>query len=756
MLRKLLLAALCAPPLLSPFGARADWLESSDPSAAAIRPADGATVQQTPPDFSWPDISKQARYTLNLTYPDGKTRSLAAPQNYLNWNEVLGPGNYSWTVSATDASSTRTSERRKFSVDESSRPFLVPDMDKLAAQLKAKAHPRGLPEPAVLEKMVKQREAAVRELRAEMERRMREPLPRAPESESPSNDESNVIDEVKRTQSALIAYVLTKDARAFDEALRRVKNMASWDPSGSTAYTREHLDLAARVLTYTLVLGYDWLNPRLDALTKQLLLSSIRARLNQINADVIGERSRVAREPRDSHGQGTASMLGMMSALMVGDLPEAEGWMKKALPLAINLVTPWGGEDGSFANGSAYGLWYTGQFLPHWYMMRWATGIDFAQKAWVRNHANFLAYFNPPGTPVRLFGDGHEQAMLKEQSARFGKGYAYFAPSPLMRWYASQLSGEGSTRLEYLLAPPADFSGPQPFPKGTPSSLYLPSTGWVAMHSALADNDRVSVYFKSSPPPYGAFNHQHADQNGFVINAGGERLAIESGYYDGWKTKHWWNWLHQTRAKNAITYDGGQGQIFFEGTDYKKMGYGRITRFESNGQFDTATGDATQAYDGAVSQALRTLVYLRPNLIVVHDSLASQTPHRWEWNIHALNKISVVSDGKIQIQKSGQKLCVEMLAAPELRFSQTDDWVATQPVKGDGKVIPGAAPREGEAQWHGRFTTAPLPAAEFVALMDVGCASSGASAAKDGSGAWTVKVGAKLVQIDPSGKVGVR
>src|SRR5258706_2827239 len=365
---KIFPAALGLLALISPFPAHADLLETSDPNAAAIRPADGATVQQTPPDFSWPDIGKQARYTLSLTYPDGRTRSLAAPQNYLNWNEVLPAGAYRWTVTATDGGGPRTSEPRKFTVDANAKPLVVPDMAKLSAELKAKPHPRGLPEAATLEKLARQREAAVRELRAEVERRMREPLPRAPQSESPSNDESNVIDEIKRTQAALIAYVLTKDARAFDEAQRRVRNLASWDPNGSTAYTRPYLNLAARVLTFTMVLGYDCLYPRLDAPTRQLLLFSISVRLSQINADVIGERSHLAPEPRDSHGQGTATMLGMMATLVVGDLPEAEGWMKKALPLAINLVTPWGGEDGGFANGSAYGLWYTGQFQPPWYV----------------------------------------------------------------------------------------------------------------------------------------------------------------------------------------------------------------------------------------------------------------------------------------------------------------------------------------------------------------------------------------------------
>lgn len=343
--------------------------------------------------------------------------------------------------------------------------------------------------------------------------------------------------------------------------------------------------------------------------------------------------------------------------------------------------------------------------------------------------------------------------MFKEQTARFGKGYSYFAPSPLSRWYASHISGEDPMRFEYIMAPPADFSGAQPFPGGTPNSLYLPTTGWVAMHSNLEDSNRTSVYFKSSPPPHGAFAHQHADQNSFVVNAGGQRLAIESGYYDGYKTPHWWNWLKQTRGKNGITYDGGKGQIFFEGTDYKKMGYGRITKFSSSPQYDIATGDATQAYDGALQQALRSLVYLRPNLVVVHDKLASATPHRWEWNIHALQRISTTSDSKIKIENAGQTLCVEMLAAPPVHFTQTDQWVAPEPIKGDGRMVSGADPVQGEAQWHGRFSSEPLAAAEFIALLNVGCTATQAAATKDDGGAWMVQVGGRMVKISSDGEI---
>ncbi len=747
--RKILLAALCLLPLAA--YADGDWLVVDDPLAAAVRPAHGATVEQTPPDFSWPDASPKARYSVELTYPGGRKRSLAAPQNFINWDEALPPGRYQWTVS----DGARTSQARAFTVSAQAKPFVAPDMKALLARLKARPHPRGLPDEATLALMAKQRPEGIRRLRAEVDVRMRKAPPAAmPDSPSPSKDNYQVYDEVKRTQHALMAAVLLKEEQYVAEALRRLKNLASWDPAGPTSYQRRGLNMSARTLTYALALGFDWLHPRLSAADKALLLGAIKARLAHMHADVIGDRSRVAAHPRDSHGQLSATMLGMMSALVVGDLPEADGWLRQALPLAINLTQPWGGEDSGFSNGSAYGIWDTGDLQSHWYVLRWATGIDFAQKAWVRNWAKFLAYFNPPGTPARLFGDGHEQAMFEEQSARFGKGYTHFAPSPLGRWYASRLSGEAPLRFEYLMSPPADFSGPQPFPKDAPQSLYLPSTGWVAMHSDLADDARVSVYFKSSPPPHGAYNHQHADQNAFVINAGGRRLAIESGYYDGWKSPHWWNWLKHTRAKNAVTYDGGKGQIFFEQTGYKKMGYGRITGFASRPGYDIVSGDATHAYGGELSRALRTLVYLRPNLLLVHDRLASATPRRWEWNIHALRQMAVESDASVRIENDGQKLCVRMLGDAALRFSQTSEWIA-EPTQGDGRLHTETAPRKGEPQWHGRFATAPLPATEFLALLDVGC-SAEARAAKAAGGGWTVRAGAHTVRISAAGEASVQ
>ncbi len=711
----------------------ADWMASrvaSDYSAQAIRPTDCAVVLQTPPDFRWPDVISSGGYSVTLTYPDGHTKVLAATQNWLNWNEILPSGTYSWSVGYAGGAA---SAPRKFIVDGNSKPFLVPNMSTVLSAVIAKPHPRSLPDATTLALMKSQRSSAVNSLLSMVGGSVNQSLP----AQGYANDGYTYS---YSALAAMMACVYSNVDTYCNDAIRRVVNLASWDPTGSTSFLVN--DMPGRYLTWTLATGYDWLYPRLSATQRSQILNSLLIRNGDMYNDIIGSRSRISITPRDSHSNLTLYFVAVISTLLSGDLTQANTWMPNSLPLAINALNPWSDEEGGFANAATQGVWDIGESLPALFQLRYMTGIDVGQKAWVRNFGRYLAYFVPPGTPGgrTVFGDGFELNEAGSQ-ARYGKGYTYLSPTPIGRWHMSMIGGEDQTRIEYLMAPPADFSGPQPLPAGTSNALLLSSIGQVAMHSDLANSARTSVYFKSSPPPYGAFNHSHADQNSFAINAGGQPLAIETGYYDGYKTAHWTNWYHQTKAKNAITFDGGQGQRFLE-LDYSKpMGYGRVTSFSSTAAADIVTGDALAAYDaGAVGKAQRSLVYLRPNLILVYDNLASATARQWEWNIHAVNQMSVASDTQISIQNGGQTLCVKMLAGPAMRFSQTNAF-STAPSNG------------GANQWHGMFyTTSRIPATEFVALLNVGCTAVTASATKTNN-IWTIPVGDKTISIAANGAV---
>jgi hypothetical protein len=726
------LAALGQPCIPDP---TPDWIAQVPMSASPVnvRPADCAAVEQTPPDFSWPDHDPDARYTVTLTYPDGSARSLAAPQNWINWDEALPPGDYAWRVRLVSGGTLLESRARRFTVRADAVPFVVPPADTLFMRAASKPRPRALPDPATAQAMLAARPAALAQLYARVDARLTAPLPPEPTG-LPEDVAWLAHEEGRRMLEAGLAWLATWREEYYAEALRRALNLAAWDPHGSTSYTAS--DFASRKIIWSLALAYDWLHPWLDENQRSLLRAPILARGGEMYNALIGSRARFAVHPYDSHGNVNLTTLALVCVLLAADIPEAYSGLRNTLPLALHWTSPWGGEDGGYANGTAYAGWDAGMMLLPWYALRWTVGVDIAQKAWTRNSARFLAYFLPPGSPSGAFGDGAELGLQSVELGTLAKAYAAFVPDALARWYGAQVPGEDPSRLESILAPLAD-PGPAPLPAGTPDGAHFPSIGWAAMHSSLADPARTSVYFKSSR--YASYNHSHADQNSLVVAAGGQPLAIDSGHFDGYKTPHWWQWYKQTRAHNAITFDGGQGQLVYEQNGY---GAGAVTRFEHTGAHDIVQGDATAAYGGALTDARRSLLYLRPDRILVYDRLASATPRRWEWNIHAAQAMSVVGENAVRIDHGGQSLCVDMLAGPEMGFTQTDQW--------------SAEPLAGARQWHGTFASAaPLAAAEFIALLRVGCAPVAALAAKQ-DGTWIVNLDATRVTIDASASIALQ
>lgn len=116
----LLLAAavLCASRAHAACGEHRDFLMRADPLLAAVRPADCATLFAPAPQFTWPPQDGARGYTVALTFPDGHTESRTTPGNWLAWDRMVPPGEYSWRVS-TEGAHRRRSESRTFRVDES-------------------------------------------------------------------------------------------------------------------------------------------------------------------------------------------------------------------------------------------------------------------------------------------------------------------------------------------------------------------------------------------------------------------------------------------------------------------------------------------------------------------------------------------------------------------------------------------------------------------------------------------------------------
>lgn len=513
------------------------------------------------------------------------------------------------------------------------------------------------------------------------------------------------FEEEDKTLLAAALWLRTGSSPAAFEVKRRALNLASWSPSGATGYLSH--DQSGRSVTRTLALAYDWLHGQWTHDEESKLLSAIRPRMLDIlsNAGNYGLDNGLAlvRWPYDSHRVVTTATTALTCAVLAGNGTIYDQCLMNILPRYLTRPIPWGVDDGGYANGTYYAQWdMQYAHLGIWEMLNQVVGINLWNTPWALNHGKYLAYFLPPGTPSGIFGDGAERNSKAVWAAE-GKTYAGYLPSLLSDWYARNQSGEAREQLTLLLSPQRNLSViSAALPSGIAHGIHIPSIGWVAMHSDLGDPLRTSVYMKSSP--YGSYNHSHADQNSFVIHAGGTILAADSGYYDGYNSPHWKGWYKATRAHNAITFDGQQGQMHDTLT-----AKGLITQFAHTPKYDLVTGDAKMAYGKLLTKAVRSIIYLRPNILVVFDSLASDIARTWEWNIHALSPMIIRDNRNVEISQEGIRMCVRQVAEQDVIFSQTDKFTA-------------APAGEYPNQWHGTFTSN-LKSKDviFLTVLEVGC-----------------------------------
>jgi hypothetical protein len=732
-------AALAALLLCS--AARADWVQSADPLIVKPSPAMDQMQAQNPPGFTWArHPSGAAMYELEITPVGGTPTKVVVERNwYLPWRK-LPLGQYTWRVRPTV--NADWSDLRTFSITSRSNVFEVPPNQTLRARILSKPRPRSL--PPSFTPMATWNASRMAELEAYSSRLGNEvkrqitalpPLSGArwpvaitsPLTASMATQQTDVrqrINEASRQlEAAAVMWRLTGDPLYLNEALRRGNQLAALDPQGPTSYANQ--DQATRQIALSLIKAIDILGDRLDATRKAAWLASVRVRTNAIYASLAGDNGRLDQFPFDSHGNTSLVFLVLISSLSLGDIPDAQKWFDFSFRAYANSPSPWSGPEGGYANGTAYAEYAAGYLVALWDPLTHATGVNFYGKPWTLGFLDFVTEFTPPGARFHAFGDGSDT----RPDARVFRAFASRMWSPRAAWYVKNLGGlEDSLSLlqaQYPL-PVKDTRVFEP----PSNSAYYPSIGWTAMHSDLGSALRTSIFFKSSP--YGSFNHSHGDQNGLLLSVAGQPLLVKAGYYDWYGSPYWNDWYRQTRSQNAITFDGGKGQLV-NGYREQLQRNGKITAFTAQPTYDHAEGDATAAYGGQLTMARRQVWYLRSqNAMLVRDRLSAAVPHTYEFNLHAPAEMLAESDHNVKIAAGGQSLCVRSLNgdAPFAKWK-------------------GPAPKAGTVEDHGAFylKNNGNSVAEFVVLLDVGCRRPVVTVSASG-GVRTVNVGGQSVTLN--------
>lgn len=601
-------------------------------------PAEGATVLETPPCFSWLPAPGEGSYTVVVKNRNGEVLRGECDENCFVPEKPLPPGDYTWDVIRGDSHRGET----RFTVSPDAIPFLRPTPEEVLAGVPA-GHPRHLFAPADISALLAERREEAATLRRTVDLALADPIPDPPRfcgdpSALPYREYFGRFREAcDRDLVALsLDYALFGDPASGEAAKARLLAFVSWDPDRECSLESETGDEIGLSLARCLPAVYDLLYP--------LLSDGERATVARRVADYARQCERRLRKldylshPGNSHAGRLPAYLGE-AALVLADAGVVNratllSWLGYALRVYGGIFPHYGGTDGGWAEGPFYATSYVRWFLPFFSAVERYTGKSLFARPFYRNLTRFLLAFCDPSRENHPFGDGYWSP--GESDAEWP---GFFAQNPY-RYYARRFGPPSAEKRSRELESPAyyklhllDLFLPVPRERTAPEPgrlVVFPDTGLLALRTApdAPERDLVCLVRASR---FGSDSHRHPDQGGFALFCGGVSLLSPSGYFGRrYGTKHHREWTNTSRAHNVPLF-GGVGQ--YE-NDYRAVG--TILSAEEDGETLRATVFAGGAYPVSVGWTRRfTLV---EGALTVTDEFSQDEPREITLCLHTLSR----------------------------------------------------------------------------------------------------------------------
>ncbi len=640
-------------------------VDSTPPPAThpALAPADGAIATTNPPSLIWRHDATAESYVVEFAPTREFTRDVVrvteVPMPFYNHDQTLAIGTWFWRYRVVRQAGliSEASPVRSFRVTGDSVALPIPSMPTLLAALPG--HPRIFTRPEALEEFRTRRHGAGREAweniraKADAVLALQPVVPKLLPLAATLPDHRQQVFFVEQGVARVPEnYRIGELGRDAERA-----NLLSlaWLVSGEERYARAarawalfvapfrvdfHLQsVAARgqhdSVVYAYEKGITAIAFTYDRLAGMLPPEERRALLEHV--EYHGEAAyhwlrdvmKIHLEYQDSHAQQCMHALLPAALATAGDSAPANTWLSYLVPQYANRVA-WMSDDGGYFEGQSYSFKFT-YILEALAALRPATGIDLFQKPAIRNAGDFwlycmsLNYWWPHGgdnlpliNPYGNLGDAYLSAMLAASTGN----------RPVQWWSDAVPADPNHVTFGYLAATGVR---PQP-PVAIAQAKAFRDTGQVSVYARFYDHGAPRIFFRSSP--WGGDSHAHADQNSFVLHAGGEILAADVGYYTYFGDEHYDRVSTQTIAHNSILVDG-------KGQSNDLAGKGAITAFFNAPDYVFFAGDASEAYGTALNRFRRDVLYVRPGLFVLADELRAPVPSAWSWVLNTFEAPAV-------------------------------------------------------------------------------------------------------------------
>ena len=659
------------------------------------RPSDSSISAINPPSFSWrpmPDMSWELQCSKDDSFSSIIYTADNIEFNVFTPNRPFTQGNYYWRYRGTSENGDKTnwSRIRSFTIARESSEMPLPERDELLSRI-PDSHPRLFIRPEEIPELKKRASSDLKDIYQRLSTQCEELIDNPPDLSEPPLYPGNIVrgsDEwrsiwwgnrmrvVKALNgAATLAFtsLIGGPGTYGEEAKRILMACAEWDPKGSTGY--RYNDEAGMPYNYLFSRTYSFVYNLLSETEREKCREVMLVRGHEMYDHMCPGHFWT---PYNSHKNRAWHFLGEVGIAFHGEIEEADDWIWFATNVFYATYPVWSDDDGGWHEGISYWWEYQERFTWFADVMRSALDINAFDKPYYSQVGYYAMYLMPPGTYGTGFGD-LVGARKPSNYVPLMTTFATQAGNPHWQWWVEQMGGpingsEYHAHGDYI----SFVHGVLPKikaekPVSMPSSRVFKGTGQAYLNSDLSNGlNNVQVVFKSSP--FGTQSHGYEANNSFNLWAYGKHLLIRTGRRDNYGSEHHRNWMWSTRSTNCIRING---------TDQPKrsaQAEGRISEFSSTPDIDIVTG--------VTKDFTRSVLFIKPELVIVYDRLYPGTPSDYEYWLHAENEILVEDQHSITVENDGVFCDIDFLAPTGLTFSQTNQY------------DPNPRPRITLRQWH--------------------------------------------------------
>ncbi|MCJ7449227.1 MAG: heparinase II/III family protein [Bacteroidales bacterium] len=453
------------------------------------------------------------------------------------------------------------------------------------------------------------------------------------------------------------AWRMTSDTKYLDRAeteMLAVSAFSDWNPS-------HFLDVAE--MTMGVAIGYDWLYKELSAESRNIIKEAIVEK--GLKPSFLSANNWWVSSSNNWNQVCNAGMTFGALAVYEDEKDLAIQVFERAvssIQLPLNDYNP----DGAYPEGFGY----------------WGYGTSF--------HVMFLSAME------KAFGDTYElpggtnflktAGYLENMTGPSGIPFNYSDcgtganTNPAMFWFAGKLNDPSvlwSERYQLLnknlpndrlLPAVLIWSAGLTIDKITSPSKNI----WVGqgknpiamMRTSWTDPDAIFVGLKAGSP---SVNHGHMDAGSFIMDAKGERWAMDFGMQDYNSLESagidLWNMAQTSERWEVFRYNNLAHNTLTVNNKYQIVG-GKavITSYSGQSAMLNAITDITPIYNGQLKKSVRGIAIVDNQYVTVRDeieTLASGTIIRW--NLVTSATVTITGDNTAEMVKNGKKLTLKVV-----------------------------------------------------------------------------------------------